>query len=190
VSGRKRARPRHPPYEPEPLRWGWHRLSDPAAARVVAAADVRPGDLVVDLGAGDGALTRPLLDAGARVLAVELHPRRCDLLRSRFAADAVTVVQADVRMLRLPREPFRVVANPPYTAWRALLRALLARESRLVGADVVLERRVVRRIVQSAAATPRRGRGFVVERGLAVPRGCFSPPPRVDSAVLRIRRQR
>jgi 23S rRNA (adenine-N6)-dimethyltransferase len=144
---------------------------------------------VVDVGAGDGALTAPLLEAGARVVAVELHPGRCEILRARFAREVVTVVEADARRYRWPNRPFRVVANPPYDLWAVLLRALLGRDSRLLSADVVLQRRVVRRIVSSGAASAhRRGRGYVFERGLAVPRSAFRPRPRVDSAVLRIRR--
>jgi 23S rRNA (adenine-N6)-dimethyltransferase len=123
------------------------------------------------------------------VVAVELHPRRCETLRARFAGEAVSVVQVDAGRFRWPREPFRVVANPPYAVWAALLRALLTRDSRLVSGDVVLQRRVVRRIVGDAAASgQRRGQRYVFERGLAVPRTSFRPPPRVDSAVLRIRR--
>jgi 23S rRNA (adenine-N6)-dimethyltransferase len=143
---------------------------------------------VVDVGAGDGALTMPLLRAGARVLAVELHPRRCETLRARFADELVTVVQTDARRYRWPNRPFRVVANPPYDLWAALLRSLLGRGSRLVSADLVLQRRVVRRIVSTGAASAhRRGGGYLFERGLAVPRSAFRPRPRVDSAVLRIR---
>jgi 23S rRNA (adenine-N6)-dimethyltransferase len=161
VSGRGERSPPHGPRAGlEPPRWGWHRLSDDAAARVVAAAGISPGDLVVDVGAGDGALTVPLLRAGARVVAVELHPGRCEILRARFADEPVTVVRADARRYRWPRRPFQVVANPPYDLWAALLRSLLGRDSRLVAADVVLQRRVVRRIVSAGAASAhRRGRG-------------------------------
>ena len=68
-----------------PPAWGFHRLSPDAARHVVRAAAIRPGDLVVDLGAGHGVLTSALLDAGARVVAVELHPARVAVLRERFA---------------------------------------------------------------------------------------------------------
>ncbi|MDQ3642393.1 MAG: methyltransferase, partial [Actinomycetota bacterium] len=74
--------------------WGWHRLDSRVATRLVAQAGVRPGDLVIDVGAGDGALTAPLVRAGARVIAIELHPGRARGLRDRFADAPVRVVQA------------------------------------------------------------------------------------------------
>src|SRR5918997_5594019 len=103
--------------------WGWHRLVDDWAARIVADARVKPGELVVDVGAGHGALTGHLLAAGARVIAVELHPGRAAHLRRRFAQAPVTVAQADALSLRWPHRPFRVVASPPYAISSTLLRA-------------------------------------------------------------------
>jgi 23S rRNA (adenine-N6)-dimethyltransferase len=169
---------------------------------------------VLDIGAGQGALTRPLVQAGARVIAVELHPGRAEALRRQFGtaggngtagrengsasgsasgngsasgtasrAGSVTVVQADAASLRLPRQPFRVVASPPYGITADLLSLLLAPGSRLVAADLVLQRAAVRKYAE------RRVRGCRITQGLAVPRRAFTPPPRVDSAVLVIRRQ-
>jgi 23S rRNA (adenine-N6)-dimethyltransferase len=161
--------------------WGWHPLVDDWAARIVADAGLRPGDLVLDIGAGRGALTRHLVDAGAHVVAVEPHPGRAQWLRERFPD--VTVVQSDVLALRLPRRPFRVVANPPYSITGALLRQLLAPDSALIAADLVLQRAVVRRHVERP---PRR---WHVRAGLSLPRNAFRPPPQVDSAVLVVRRR-
>jgi 23S rRNA (adenine-N6)-dimethyltransferase len=149
---------------------------------VVAAAGVRPGELVLDLGAGEGALTAHLVRAGARVVAVELNPRRADVLRERFPG--ITVVHADAASLRLPGRPFRVVANPPYGISSSLLRTLLAPGSRLVAADLVLQRAVVRKHASGSA------RRFSLSVGLLLPRRAFLPPPRVDSAVLVVRRRR
>jgi 23S rRNA (adenine-N6)-dimethyltransferase len=92
----------------------------------VRAAGVEPGELVLDLGAGGGILTRELADAGVRVLAVELEPGAAELLRRRFAGEPrLEVRQADALTLALPAEPFSVVANLPFAPGTAILRRLL-----------------------------------------------------------------
>jgi len=148
----------------------------------VADAAVPPGQLVLDLGAGEGALTAHLVAAGARVVAVELHPARAARLRDRFAGAPVTVVHADALAVPLPSRPFRVVANPPYAIASPLLRLLLARGSRLVRADLVLQRALVRRFAEDPP------RHWQVYPGRPLPRRAFRPAPRVDSAVLVVRR--
>lgn len=168
--------------------WGWHPLADEWAARIVAESGVRPGELVLDIGAGDGALTAHLLAAGARVLAVELHPGRARRLRERFAGAPVRVVEADALSLRLPGRPFRVVAGPPYGISSALVRVLTAPRSRLVAADLVLQRAVVRRFAEGRSAVRLPGR-WTARAGRPVPRRAFRPPPKVDSAVLLLRRR-
>jgi 23S rRNA (adenine-N6)-dimethyltransferase len=156
----------------------------------VAAADLRPGALVVDIGAGDGALTGHLVAAGARVIAVESHPGRASRLRERFAGTSVTVVRTDIAELRWPHRPFRVVASPPYSRSSDVLRALLAPGSRLVAADLVLQKAVVRRYVEGRAPGAGRWlRHWDLAPGLSLPRRAFHPPPQVDSGVLVIRRR-
>jgi 23S rRNA (adenine-N6)-dimethyltransferase len=164
-------------------RWGFHRLTDQWADRVVTRAGVRPGELVVDVGAGHGALTAALLAHGAQVIAVELHPSRVRLLRERFADDAVRVVCADASELRLPHRPFRVVANPPFGVTISLVRRLLAPHSALYAADLLLPRGYVRRIEDGPAA-----RRWSISRGLAVPRAAFAPAAPRDAVVLVVRR--
>jgi 23S rRNA (adenine-N6)-dimethyltransferase len=169
-------------------RWGWHPLLESWAQRIVDSAQVRSGELVLDLGAGHGALTRCLVRAGARVVAVELHPRRCALLRSRFAGDPVEVVEADLRCLRPPHRPFRVVANPPYHLTTDLLHLLLGRDTALVAADLVLQRAAVRELVAGRGPAWWRRRWRLSE-GMPLPRSAFASPPTVDSRVLVIRRR-
>ncbi len=170
-------------------RWGWHRLEPTWACRIVDAADVRAGELVLDLGAGTGALTGPLVRAGARVVAVELHPGRAAQLRDRFATAPVRVVQADLERVRLPRRPYRVVANPPYAVSTALLKRILAPGSRLEAADLVLPAWLVARYAAGRGHGASRWQAaYRTERGLWLPRRAFSPPPPRDWGVLTMRR--
>ena len=76
-----------------------------------------------------------------------------------------------------------MVANPPYGISSSLLRTLLAPGSRLVAADLVLQRAVARKHASGAA------RRFTLAVGLTLPRHAFLPPPHVDSAVLVVRRR-
>jgi 23S rRNA (adenine-N6)-dimethyltransferase len=171
-------------------RWGWHALAPSWAAQVVADAAVRPGDLVVDIGAGTGALTRELVAAGAQVIAVELHPARLAVLRDRFAGADVTVVRADAADLRLPRRPFRVVANPPFALTTQVVRRLVAPGSRLIRADLVVQHAAARR--WTAGRAPGAGRwvcDYAVTTGRRIPRGAFSPRPRVDCTTLVVSRR-
>ena len=78
----------------------------------MAAVQLRSGELVVDLGAGTGNLSVPLAEAGARVIAVELHPRRAEELRRQLREYDVVVVERDLSTFVPPSRPFRVVANP------------------------------------------------------------------------------
>ena len=163
--------------------WGWHRLDPYWAERVVAGASIRPGDLVVDLGAGTGALTLPLLDAGARVIAVELHARRARQLREKVSDRDAAVIECDLEDFVPPGRPFRLVANPPYALTAAVLK-FVARASHLTAADLVLQRAVVQRVVDQDRRHLRR---FHATRSLSLPRHAFVPPPPVDSAVLQLR---
>jgi 23S rRNA (adenine-N6)-dimethyltransferase len=165
--------------------WSWNRLTDRAARDLVDASRVECGDLVLDLGAGDGAITHHLVRSGARVIAFELHPERAAHLRDRFGAE-VKVVRADVRDLRLPTRPFSVVANPPFAGVNAVLVRLTHHGSRLERADLLVPRSVARSWITrwERRRTPW---SATVER--VVPRAAFTPRPRIDVVHLSIRRR-
>ncbi|HVM06826.1 MAG TPA: rRNA adenine N-6-methyltransferase family protein [Acidimicrobiales bacterium] len=171
-------------------RWGWHQLSAPFAEALVAEAAIPRGSTVVDIGAGSGALTAPLVRNGLRVVAVEAHRERAAQLRATFRGTSVIVVQADAAELRLPKMPYYVVANPPFAITAAVLRRLLQPGSRLVAARIILQHQAARRWVSPAApAAARWQRMFEATLGRSVPRKAFSPPPPVDARVLVIERR-
>jgi 23S rRNA (adenine-N6)-dimethyltransferase len=175
--------------QPHRAAWGWHQLDPSWARRLVADAGVGRGDLVLDVGAGHGVVTVALLEAGARVVAIETHPGRLAALR-RLVGDAATVVRADAADLRLPRRPFHVVANPPFALTTPLLRRLLHPGSRLLTAHLVLQDQAARRWTGPPAARSRgRGATFDVGLGRRLPRSAFRPPPKVPCRVLAVRRQ-
>lgn len=150
---------------------------------------MQPGDLVLDIGAGTGSITSALVEARARVIAVELHPARVEALRARFEGRGVTVVQADAADLRLPRRPFKVVANPPFALTTAVLRRLTSSRSRLERGVIV--------VPAWAAARWANGRGsggaathgrFSFAFALWLPPQAFTPPPPAPTGVLEVQR--
>lgn len=93
------------------------------------------------------------------------------------------VVECDLEDFVPPGRPFRVMANPPYALTAAVL-GFVARARHLTAADLVLQRAVVRRVVDQDRRQLRR---FHAGRGLSLPRDAFVPPPPVDSVVLQLR---
>lgn len=155
-------------------------------------AHIRPGELVLDLGAGHGAITAHLVAAGAQVLAFELDGPRAATLRSRFspAGAQVRVIRADIADLRLPRRPFRVVANPPFAVAVAVLRRLTAPGSGLVRADVIVPTHLARRWSTGRAPGARRwDRHFSVRIARGVPRHAFIPSGPAASVLVIERRE-
>jgi 16S rRNA (adenine1518-N6/adenine1519-N6)-dimethyltransferase len=174
-------------------RYGQHFLHDRGViAKIVAAVDPQPGDAIVEVGPGTGALTRPLLDRVPRLEAIEIdrdlaarleaeHPRlrlhRGDVLKFDFA--------------QLPTG-LRVVGNLPYNVSTPFLFRLVEVADRLRDAHVMLQKEVVDRMV-AAPSTSEYGRlsvmlqyRFEMRKLFDVKPGAFRPPPKVDSAVVRL----
>jgi 23S rRNA (adenine-N6)-dimethyltransferase len=171
-------------------------LTDRAVAERLVA-DVVPGERVVDLGAGTGALTLPAAAAGAEVLAVELDPvwSRQLLQRVRDAGlqDRVRVLRDDLRTVALPTDRWRVIANPPYGLTTTLLRRLLDDPARAPDqVDLILQWEVARKFAAQPPATllaTAWAPWWQMTLVRRVPRTAFRPMPRVDSGWLRIRRR-
>ena len=162
----------------------------------MAAAAVGPDDLVLEVGAGRGALTRRLVERGARVVAVELDPHLAATLHDRLGNPPnLTVVEADARKLEpallVPSgSSYKVVGNLPYYAANPILRRFLEACPRPLLIVVTLQEEVARNIT----ATP--GRMGILSVAVqyyasarlicTVPPRAFRPPPKVTSAVIRL----
>jgi 16S rRNA (adenine1518-N6/adenine1519-N6)-dimethyltransferase len=174
-------------------------LTDPAALdAIVEAAELAPGDRVVEVGPGLGVLTRRLLAAGASVLAVELDPRLATWLRDELGeVPGFKLIEADALQLdpaaAFPGQPFKLVANIPYHITSPLLHAFLEGERPPELTVLLVQLEVAERV----AAPPGRMSYLSVfvqnvtdaDVVARVPAEAFEPVPKVDSAVLRLRRR-
>ena len=166
--------------------------------RIVAAIDPRPGERMVEIGPGLGALTAPLIGRAAAITAVEIDRDLAARLRSRFAPGQLALVEGDALALDWPAlaaadpRPLRIVGNLPYHISTPLLFALLPVAARVRDQHFMLQKEVVDRIV---AAPGGRDYGrlsvmlqfrYRVARLFIVPAGAFTPAPQVSSAIVRL----
>ncbi|MBI5160661.1 MAG: 16S rRNA (adenine(1518)-N(6)/adenine(1519)-N(6))-dimethyltransferase RsmA [Micrococcales bacterium] len=167
--------------------------------RIVRAAGVEPGDEVLEVGPGLGSLTLGLLEAGARVTAVEIDRRLAGQLpgtAAQLAPDApLTVLTADaLRLTELPADPRRLVANLPYNVSVPVLLHLLARFPSLESALVMVQAEVGERIAAPPGSkvygSPSAKAAWFGAWALAgqVSRQVFWPVPNVDSRLVGYRR--
>lgn len=170
-----------------------HFLREGAAHALVRRASLPPDPLVVEVGAGDGAITAALADAGCRVIAVESDARLFGQLRQRFAERPRVVTRyGDFLAMALPSEPYHVVSNVPYSITAAIVRKLLHAARAPDSATLIVQREAAAKF----AGDPRETLfsllhkpWFEIEIAGVIARHDFVPPPRVRSAVLRIVRR-
>jgi 16S rRNA (adenine1518-N6/adenine1519-N6)-dimethyltransferase len=173
--------------------------------KIAAAAELAPGDRVLEIGPGLGALTRALAERAGRVAAVEVDADLLPILRETLAdRDNVAVVHADFLQLPLPAfltqhlgdAGIKVVANIPYYITSPIVEQLLAVAERLERVILLVQREVAERLT-AQPGTPEYGSFTLFVRYHAevealgrVSRNVFLPPPGVDSAIVRLRLRR
>ncbi|SDJ48784.1 16S rRNA (adenine(1518)-N(6)/adenine(1519)-N(6))-dimethyltransferase RsmA [Billgrantia gudaonensis] len=189
-----------PPAPRARKRFGQNFLRDPGIiARIVRAIAPRPGERMIEIGPGQGALTEPLLEAaGGRLEAIELDRDLVPGLRVQFfdhpnfvvhEADALTF---DFRELRGDGEALRVVGNLPYNISTPLIAHLLEAGDAIADMHFMLQKEVVERLAAEPGGADW-GRLSVmaqyccrVEALFTVPPEAFVPRPGVDSAIVRL----
>jgi len=182
-------------------RLGQHFLKARWAATMLAReSGAKKGETIVEIGPGKGVLTRELLRLGAKVIAIEIDGALIPILKEKFtdeiASGTLTLIHADIMDDSVTMEQFgfegndyRVAANIPYYITGAIIRGFLSICRKPKSMTLLVQKEVAERIAKSkkesilslsvkAYGTPR----YVK----TVSRSCFSPAPRVDSAIMSI----
>lgn len=178
-----------------PRRLGQHFLRPASVRRLLEVVSPRSDEVFLEIGPGAGALTLPLAARASRVVAVELDAALAERLRAR-APDNVHVLAADALetdLASLVPPKSRLVGNLPYYISSPLLRRLLDLRHHLTDLHVMLQEEVARRV---AAPPGSKEYGILsvmfalwadLDIPLRFPPAAFEPPPRVRSALLRVR---
>jgi len=179
-------------------RFGQHFLHDAGVLRrIVSGIAPRPGQAVIEIGPGEGALTFPLLDTGIELTVIELDRDLAARLRG-MAHPRLRVIEADVldvdfnALADAQGAPLRVVGNLPYNVSSPILFHALDAAERIVDMHFMLQKEVVDRMAADHGSKAY-GRLSVMLQSRCevsplfdVPPAAFRPPPKVDSAVVRL----
>jgi len=183
---------------PPPIRksLGQHFLTDPRIlARIADAVALGPDETVVEIGPGRGSLTNALLARAARVVAIEIDRKLVELLREKYAHEPrLTIVEADVLDVNLGEVAggeYALAGNVPYYITTPILFKAL-QPPRALRSVLLVQREVAARMSAEPGADDYGALSVNVqaiarvEMLFRIPAGAFTPPPRVESAVVRV----
>jgi 16S rRNA (adenine1518-N6/adenine1519-N6)-dimethyltransferase len=176
-------------------RFGQHFLVDQHyIRRIIEAIQPQPHDVIVEIGPGLGAITTPLLERLDHLHVVEIDRDIVALLETKYPKDKLTIHGADALKFDFAKlgTGLRLVGNLPYNISSPLLFHLVQFAPHIVDLTFMLQKEVVDRMV-AAPSSSDYGRlsvmlqyRFAMERLFVVPPGAFRPPPKVDSAIVRM----
>jgi 16S rRNA (adenine1518-N6/adenine1519-N6)-dimethyltransferase len=177
-------------------RFGQNFLHDPRIiARIVDAIDPHHGEAIVEIGPGQAALTRALIERAGHIQAVEIDRDLAAWLRGQFTQDQLTLIESDALKLdwaSIAVQPLRIVGNLPYNISTPLLFELMKITDRVVDQHFMLQKEVVERMV-AGPGSKTYGRLSVMlqfryrmTKLFDVPRGAFKPAPDVTSSIVRM----
>jgi 23S rRNA (adenine-N6)-dimethyltransferase len=165
--------------------------------RLVARSEIGPDDLVLEIGPGRGIITEALARRAGRVVAVEKDPALSAQLRRRFEGDSsVSVVAGDFLRAPLPDEPFSVFASIPFNATSEIVGRLVGAARPPDDSFLVVQREAADRYLGRYLGRPRETLVAALLKPWFEPsivhrfeRDDFSPSPRVDVVMLRLRKR-
>jgi len=187
---------------PQRPRWGQHFLRDPLILdRIASSLAIRPGEWVVEIGPGRGALTERLLSKGARVLAIEIDDQFVSYLKTKFSeSKAIEVIHGDVLEINLGEligarssQGIAVIGNLPYYITSPIVRRIFQVHEQVSAALLLVQKEVADRIV-----APKGTRDYAYLSVLCqlyadskmlflVSANAFQPPPKVTSALVQLK---
>ncbi len=180
-------------------RFGQNFLRDSSVIdKIITAIAPRPGQHIVEIGPGEGALSEALVASGAQITALEIDRDLVPHLLLRFGLAAnFTVIQADALLqdyseMRRDDQKLRIVGNLPYNISTPLLFHLLTHADAIADMHFMLQKEVVQRMAATAGSKHYGRLSLMVQYAcrvdplFEVPPGAFHPAPRVESAVLRL----
>ena len=179
-------------------RFGQHFLHDAnVIERLVGVIAPRPGDHLVEIGPGEGVLTQPVIEKAGALTVIELDRDLAAILAERLGCpEGLDIVQADVLKVDLAAlaagRALRIIGNLPYNISTPIMFQLFESRAEIVDMHFMLQKEVVDRMV-AAPGSRQYGRLSVMAafhcdmtRLFKVPPGAFRPPPKVDSAIVRL----
>ncbi len=162
---------------------------------IVEIAGISAGDLVIEIGPGMGILSRQIISSGAELIAVELDRELAALLRQDLAGqDSFTLIEQDARYIDTAEitgnRPYQVVANLPYSVATVIMRNLMESAHPPIRMTVMVQREVAERMTAEPGSMSLLGLATDLyadsEIAMIVPKEVFIPPPKVESAVVRM----
>jgi 16S rRNA (adenine1518-N6/adenine1519-N6)-dimethyltransferase len=176
-------------------RFGQNFLHDPhIVERIVDAIDPQPGQTIVEIGPGQAALTRGLIERAGHITAIEIDRDLAAWLRGQFDPARLQLIEADALAFdwsTLPG-PLRIVGNLPYNISSPLLFALVPIADRIIDQHFMLQKEVVDRMVAPPGSRTYGRLSVMLQfryrmtRLFDVPRGAFRPAPQVTSSLVRM----
>ncbi len=181
--------------------WGQVFLRSPAVAnQIIKAAEIKPQDIILEIGPGTGFLTEKLLSTGAQIIAVEKDKELVEYLLQKFPSPNLSLISADIRKLLrdnnsqlynlLSNKCYKVVGNIPYYLASYLIRLLLQLPQKPQLIILMVQKEVAQRIT---ASPPQMNLLAVLTQSQAevqlitfVSRKAFWPRPKVDSAIIKL----